>query len=75
MIRKGQWAGPESQVMAAAELFYSLTYRTSAVPPASGRQSSALATQPLRTASAPTTGAHSSFKRHNGSVFGSNEPQ
>jgi len=26
MIRKGQWAGPESQVMSAAELFYSLAY-------------------------------------------------
>jgi hypothetical protein len=24
MIRKGQWAGPEAQVMSAAEPFYSL---------------------------------------------------
>ena len=26
MIRKGQWASPEGQVMSAAELFYSLVY-------------------------------------------------
>ena len=26
MIRKGQWAGPEGQVMSAAELFYRLTF-------------------------------------------------
>jgi putative transposase len=26
MIRKGQWAGPEGQVMSAAELFYSLAF-------------------------------------------------
>ena len=26
MIRKGQWAGPEGQVMSAAELFFSLAY-------------------------------------------------
>ena len=26
MIRKGQWASPEGQVMSAAELFYSLAY-------------------------------------------------
>jgi len=26
MIRKGQWAGPEGQVMSAAELFYSMAF-------------------------------------------------
>ena len=26
MIRKGQWAGPEGQVMSSAELFYSLAF-------------------------------------------------
>ena len=26
MIRKGRWAGPEGQVMSAADLFYSLAY-------------------------------------------------
>ena len=26
MIRKGQWVGPEGQVMSAAELFYTLTF-------------------------------------------------
>ena len=33
IIRKGQWAGAEGQVMSAAELFYSLTISSFASHP------------------------------------------